>query len=44
MRRDPPRGKQERLVMELEIAVLGVVMICAVATTGRHIWSVLFHG
>lgn len=30
--------------MELEIAVLGVVMICAVAATGRYIWSTLFHG
>ncbi len=44
MRRDRTPAKGERWIIELEIAVLGVVLISAAALAGRYIWGVLFHG
>lgn len=44
MRREPPPGGRSRWIGEIEIAVLGVLIICAGCFVARLVWERLFHG
>lgn len=39
---DPKPSRRHRLILELEIAGLGVVLICGVLAGARYIWGGVF--